>query len=82
LGAGKLVVNVDGVVSMSLFARLRYAAFLTVAVAMAVGMLGSIAGLDVIALLTNPVFAISLFGVGLAVAPWAERLLPFKRRRD
>lgn len=76
------LVNVDGVVSMSLFARLRSGAFLTVAIAMAAGMLGSIAGVDVIAILTNPGFAISPFVAGLGVAPWAERVLPFKRRRD
>lgn len=42
----------------------------------------SIADVDVITILKNPGFSISLIVIGLIVAPWAERLLPFKRRRD
>jgi hypothetical protein len=68
--------------AMSLLARLKYAAFLTVAIGMAFGMIGSVAGLDVAEILSSPGPVVALFAVAFILAPWVEKLLPFKRRGD
>jgi flagellar biosynthesis protein FliQ len=67
---------------MSLFARLKYGAFLTVAVVMAVGMFGMVTGLDKDGLLFEPPFVLSVFVLAAIVAPWIEKYLPFKRRSE
>ena len=67
---------------MSLFARLKYAAFLTVAVVMAAGMFGMITGLDENGVLFGPAFVVSTFVLAVIVAPWVARHLPFKRKSD
>jgi hypothetical protein len=67
---------------MSLFGRLKYAAFLTVAIVMAAGMFGMITGLDENGVLFQPAFVVSTFVLALIVAPWIRRYLPFKRKSD
>ena len=67
---------------MNLFFRLRYAAFLTVAVVMAAGMFGMIIGLDENGALFEPTFVVTIFALAFIVAPRLERHLPFKRNSD
>ena len=65
---------------MNLLARLKYAAFLTVAVVMAAGMFGMVTGLDKDGALFEPPFVVSVFVLAGIAAPWIERRLPFKRK--
>jgi flagellar biosynthesis protein FliQ len=67
---------------MTLFGRLKYAAFLTVAVVMGTGMIGMITGLDENGVLFQPTFVVSTFVLAFIVAPWVVRHLPFKRNSD
>jgi flagellar biosynthesis protein FliQ len=67
---------------MKLFARLKYAVFLTVAVVMAAGMFGMITGLDENGVLFQPTFVVSTFVLAFIVAPWVGRYLRFKRNSD
>lgn len=67
---------------MKLLARLKYAAFLTVAVVMAVGMFGMITGLDENGVLFEPTFVVSVYVLAFVLAPWVERHIPFKRKSN
>jgi hypothetical protein len=67
---------------VSMFNRLRYAAFLTVAVVMAAGMFGMVTGLDKNGVLFEPTFVVSTFVLAFMLAPWLARHLPFKRKSD
>lgn len=67
---------------MNFLARLRYAAFMTVAAAMITGMIGSVLNFNVIELLLHPMFAAVLFAVTFVLAPWLERFIPFGRKRQ
>lgn len=67
---------------MNLLARLKYAAFLTVAVVMAAGMFGMVTGLDKNGVLFDPPFVVSVFVLAAIVAPWLEKHLPFKRKSE
>jgi flagellar biosynthesis protein FliQ len=67
---------------VKLLARLKYAAFLTVAVVMAVGMFGMITGLDENGVLFEPTFVVSVYVLAFVLAPWVERHIPFKRKSN
>jgi flagellar biosynthesis protein FliQ len=67
---------------VKLLARLKYAAFLTVAVVMAVGMFGMITGLDENGVLFEPTFVVSVYVLVFVFAPWVERHIPFKRKSN
>ena len=67
---------------MRLFGRLKYAAFLTLAVVMAASMFLMITGLDEEGLLLQPAFVLSTLALAFIIAPWLESYLPYKRKSD
>jgi hypothetical protein len=65
---------------MSLAARIKYGAFLFIALAMAVGFVQSIIWPGEADLLMNPLFFVPLAVAAFVVSPWISRCVPFKRK--
>jgi len=73
---------------MSIFARLRYALYLTVVLWAAFGLAVMLASADSIALLpssagdliSNPIYLLALYVVSFVVGPWLAQRVPIKRR--
>jgi hypothetical protein len=65
---------------MSFAARIKYSAFLFVAVAMAVGFVQSIVWPSEADLLMNPLFFVPLAVASFVVSPWISRYMPFQRK--
>lgn len=66
---------------MNFFARLRYAAFLTVLSGMVFGLVAALMGADVIGLFSNSFLPFVIFAIAYGLAPWIERVMPYKRER-
>lgn len=66
---------------MNILDRAIYAAFLLVVLVGAAGMVSMILGYpDTVESLFSPWFAVPVFVLGLVLAPWMARWLPFKRK--
>jgi len=65
---------------VSFAARIKYAAFLFIVVAMTVGFVQSIVWPSEADLLMNPLFFTPLATASFVVSPWISRCIPFKRQ--